>query len=174
MKKLLCLGLTLLLLSGAYSQTKTTAAGAHAADEKAIRTTINAWMTSWANHDFKNLAAYATPDMDFVNPAGVWWKGREEVRRGHQAAHNTFFKNTPQTLKSLHIRFVKPDVAIAHQVSAMGAYTTPDGKKIGSQEILETWVLVKQNGRWLLNAGHVASINPAAVKVVRQEMARTK
>jgi uncharacterized protein (TIGR02246 family) len=174
MKNLLCLGLSLLLLSGAYGQTKTAAAGSQAADEKAIRATINAWKASWANHNFQDLSAYATPNMDFVSPVGAWWKGREAVRKNHQAFHDTFFKNTAQTLKTLDIRFLKPDVAIVHEVSHMGSYTAPDGKKYGNGDIMQTWVLVKQNGKWLLDAGQVAEVMPNAGKPVPKPVARTK
>jgi uncharacterized protein (TIGR02246 family) len=174
MKNLLFLGLSLLLLSGAYGQTKTAAAGTQAADEKAIRTTINAWKTSWAKHNFKDLATYAAPGMDFVNPSGAWWKGREAVRKNHQTLHDDFFKNTAQTLKSLDIRCLKPDVALAHDLSHIGAYTTPDGKKVGNIDVVQTWVLVKHNGKWLLESGQVSEVNPNAKMPARKAVARSK
>ncbi|KAB7731018.1 SgcJ/EcaC family oxidoreductase [Rudanella paleaurantiibacter] len=162
MKYLLCVGLTVALLNTAFGQSAD-----KKADEVAIRATIDAMGKSWANHNYADIANWATPDIDWVNIVGMWWKGREEVRLAHQAFHDTFFKNTPWTLKNVTVRFVTPDVAIAHVLSHIGTYFPPDGIDHGTNKRPETddmatLVLVKQSGKWLITAGENVEINEQA------------
>ncbi|MBO0932474.1 SgcJ/EcaC family oxidoreductase [Fibrella sp. HMF5036] len=151
-----------LLFGTAYGQKSTMAA-----DEKAIQNTVDAMLKSWHTHNYNDIATWATPDADWVNVVGMWWKGREEVRLAHQVFHDMFFKTTPLTQQSLTIRFVTPEVAIGHLLWHIGAYYPPDGIDHGTNkrpegDDLATLVFVKKDGKWLLTAAQNVSINAQA------------
>lgn len=131
-------------------------------DEQAIKNQLQAFLTSWNKHNFKDMKNYTTEDVDWVNVVGMWWKGRKEMQFATQAYHNTMFKNVPLEQKQATVRFITPDVAVAHVVWYYGEYTTPDGSKQGNTDDLATLVYVKKNGKWLLTAGENVPVNELA------------
>lgn len=68
---------------------------------------------SWNYHNYDDLKNYATENMDWVNVVGMWWKGRKESQYSHQIYHNTFLQKSVAEKKSVAIRFITKDVAIA-------------------------------------------------------------
>ena len=88
----------------------------------------------------------------------MWWKGRKDSQYAHQIYHNTFFKDVVMEKKSVAIRFITKDVAIAHLVWHYSAFIAPDGKKYGDTDGLARLVYVKQKGKWLMTAGENVDI----------------
>jgi len=157
---LCCLLLAGSLLSGAQDRTK---------DEKQINDQIDAMIADWNRHNFDNISSYTTPDFDWVNIVGHWWRGQKENKFGLETFHKSFFKNTPQTKSGTHIRFVTDDVAVVHLLWSVGAFYPPDGvdrgtNKMGDDKELATLVMVKKNGKWLLTAGQNIVINEGAAR----------
>ncbi len=131
-------------------------------DEQAIRNQLQAMFNSWNTHNYDDMKKYTTDDVDWVNVVGMRWKGRKEVQFAHQAYHNTMFKDIALEQKQATVRFITPDVAIAHVLSYYGEFTTPDGGKAGDTDDLATLVYVKKNGQWLLTAGENVTVVEAA------------
>ncbi len=139
-------------------------------DEKVIDSQVNRMVSDWNTHEFKNMDSYATEDVDWVNIVGMWWKGRAEVEKSHQTGFDYFFKGVPFTRKSLAIRFLTSDVAIAHLFCHVGSLFPPDGidrvtNRTPETDNLLTLVYVKRKGTWLLSAGQNTLINPKATKL---------
>jgi len=133
-----------LVCSAAFAQ--------NAAQEKAIEAQIEAFLTSWNKHDFSDMKNYIAEDCDFVNIVGMHWKGRENIQYAHQTFHDQAFKETPMEKRAVTIRFIKPDVAIAHLLWHIGVYNPPDGSKRGDNDDLATIVFSKRNGKWMIMA----------------------
>ena len=134
-------------------------------DEAAINKQVDAMIYSWNNHNYDDLKNYTTENTDWVNVVGMWWKGRKESQFAHQFYHNTVFQKSVAEKKSVTIRFITKDVAIAHVFQHLsGDVTLPDGKKGVPTDTIGTFVYVKQNGKWLMTAGQ----NVAIVKEVQQ------
>lgn len=129
-------------------------------DEGAINKQVDAMIYSWNNHNYDDLKNYTTEDTDWVNVVGMWWKGRKESQYAHQVYHNTIFKESAMEKKSVSIRFVTKDVAIAHVLLHGNGFTDPAGKKFEASDGLATLVYVKQNGQWLMTAGENVTIVP--------------
>lgn len=122
-------------------------------EQKAIEAQIDAWFTSWNKHDFNDMQKYMSKDCDFVNIAGMHWKGREDVQYAHQAVHEKIFKDIPLEKRAVSIRLVRPDVGIAHVLMhPLKTSITPDGSTVGENDALATFVFVKSNGVWLIEA----------------------
>ena len=133
-------------------------------DKVAINAQIDAMINSWNNHNYDDLKDYTTENTDWVNVVGMWWKGRKESQYAHQAYHNTIFKTTVMEKKSVAIRFVTKDVAIAHVMlhTSGGDVPMPDGRKSEPTDALATLIYVNQNGKWLMTAGANVVIDKVA------------
>jgi uncharacterized protein (TIGR02246 family) len=77
-------------------------------------------------------------DIDFISVFGEWRKGRAEMRDELARVHAGPFQNNHKEHKVEKIRFRPPNVAVV-QVSA-----------ISQVRNLATYVLSKQEGRWLV------------------------
>jgi uncharacterized protein (TIGR02246 family) len=140
------------------------------ADKAAINQVVTSFFNSWNNHDFKDISGYTTEDADFINPVGIWWKGRSDAQKSLQHLHDTMLKNTPLTALSTTTRFVTPSVALVTVISKIGTFYPPDGvdnghNKSGDNRAVSTMVIVKQNGKWLLAASQATDINEDVVKM---------
>jgi uncharacterized protein (TIGR02246 family) len=136
-------------------------------DQAAIDGQIDAMIKSWNQHNYDDLKNYTTENTDWVNVVGMWWKGRKESQYAHQAYHDTMFKGSVCEKKSVTIRFITTDVAIAHLVwHFYGGDPLPDGTpprtKDNPNVDLATLVYVKQNGKWLMDAGQNVHVIPEA------------
>ncbi|HEV8283093.1 MAG TPA: SgcJ/EcaC family oxidoreductase [Chitinophagaceae bacterium] len=142
----------LLLIAGLISAQNRTK------DEAAINKQVYAMIYSWNNHNYDDLKNYTTENTDWVNAVGIWWKGRRESQYAHQVYHGTMFKESVMEKKSVTIRFVTKDIAIAHLVCHLSGTMIHEGKKDDPEDILETLIYVKKNGKWLMTAGVVVPI----------------
>lgn len=104
--------------------------------------------------------AHFTADADFVNVYGMWRRGAAEIERGQGERMKTVLKNAKITLEDLRIRFIKPDVAIVHQLHEMSGMLTPKGETMPPHRELSIRVMVKQEGKWLTTAGHNTIVRP--------------
>ncbi|MGF7082822.1 SgcJ/EcaC family oxidoreductase [Mucilaginibacter sp. UYCu711] len=138
-------------------------------NEKSIQIQVNRMISDWNTHEFKNMDLYTTEDVEWVNIVGMWWKGRNDVKKAHQSTFDIFFKGVPFTQKSLNIRFLTNDVAIANLVCHIGSLFPPDGIDRVNNRTPETDNLLmlvyrKKIGIWLLAAGQNTIIDPEAAK----------
>ncbi|MBD2703306.1 SgcJ/EcaC family oxidoreductase [Spirosoma sp. BT702] len=164
MKPFILLVFMTLLGQGVYSQQKATSLPQkNSPEQKAIEAQVDAFFTSWNTHDFRDMNKYMAPECDFVNIVGMHWKGREDVQYAHQTMHEQHFKTIPLEKRSVAVRFLTPDVAIAHVLMHVkDSYITPDGSKGGDGDGLATFVFVKRNRVWLVEAVENVVVNEVA------------
>lgn len=120
-------------------------------DEAAIRALEARQPEAWNQHDAKAYASLFTEGGDCVNIVGWWWKGRAEIEKKLTDAYAYVFKESTLTVTNVDIRFLTPDVAVAHVRWTLTGARTPTGLP-GPQQGLQTHVLQKQNGQWLIGA----------------------
>ena len=92
-----------------------------------------------------------TEDADVVNVLGWWWKGRAEIERKLTDAYVFVFRESVLTIKDVDTRFLAPEIAVAHVRWTMVGARTPKGIAEPQQGI-QTQVLQKQGGKWLIAA----------------------
>ena len=121
------------------------------ADETAIRALEARQPEAWNSHDAKAYASLFTENGDCVNIVGWWWKGRPEIEKKLTDAYVYVFKESILTVTNVDIRFLNADTAVAHVAWKLAGAKTPAGLPV-PQQGLQTHVLQKQNGQWLIAA----------------------
>lgn len=121
-------------------------------DEAAIREAVQMrQQLAWNQHDAKAYAALFTEDGDVVNVVGWWWRGRAEIEKKLTDAFAFVFRGSALTIQHVGIRFLAPDVAVAHAYWTMsGARTSPTIPQ--PREGLQTLVVQKRGGKWMIAA----------------------
>ena len=119
-------------------------------DEAAIRKVIADRAASFNRHEDRINPAGFSVDFDLVNPRGDRKIGIADLREMFQ----TVLRNAHMVESIERIRFIRPDVALVDgkfEVSGTEIRPYPKG--------FQVWVLVKENGRWLITA--IRQMNPA-------------
>lgn len=162
--------LATLLLAGA-TMDASSAAGqtsapppAPSADEQAVRGVVSAYETAWNRHDMAEFGRLFTEDAEWVNIVGMWWRGRADVQKAHQAFHEVMFRDVPLHFTDVAVRTVAPGVAVAIGTIQMGDYTTPGGHTVRDTRDRMTLVMVQRDGRWKIVSGHNTVIDPVAAR----------
>ena len=78
---------------------------------------------------------------------GMFFKGRTAIETAHQQIFDTVFKETTVALTIRQIRFLRPDVAVAH---VDGHRTGPTKELV--QDTLVTLVMTKEKEGWTIAA----------------------
>jgi uncharacterized protein (TIGR02246 family) len=128
-------------------------------DEDAIKRVLMDMTAAFNRHEPDT--SLFTRDADFVNVQGTWLKGAAEIERGRKARFETALKEAQIKLLDTRIRFVTPDVAIAHFMDEISGMAGSDGTKIPAQRELSLRVLIKTNGTWLVTAFHNTPVGPS-------------
>ena len=134
---------------GALVFVSATTVAAQATDATEIRSVVTQQGDAWTRHDAKAYAALFTEDCDVVNVLGWWWQGRSELEGKLTAAFSYVFRESELTITDVQVRFLKPDVAVAHARWTMTGARTPAGGAPPSSGI-QTLILTRQTGHWLI------------------------
>ena len=121
------------------------------ADDAAIRTLERRQQEAWNRHDAKAYADLFTEDGDVVNVVGWRWKGRAEIEKKLAAGYVYVFRDSTLTITDVDVKFLSPQVAVAHVRWTMVGAKTPPGIPEPRQGI-QTQVLQKHEGKWLIAA----------------------
>lgn len=119
--------------------------------EAKVRSIPVQWEQAWNGHDMKALASLFTEDADFVNVGARHWKGRGQIEKEHAARLKQFLDSVWST-KTVTVQFLEPDLALVHVAWALAGDKDPDGTQRPPREGLFTWVVVSQDGNWLIRA----------------------
>ena len=119
-------------------------------DTAKVRAVVVRQAETWNRHDAKAYAALFTPGADVVNVVGWWWKGRTELEQKLGAAHARMFRDSTLTIADVHVRFLTPQLAVAHARWTMTGATPPPGLPEPRAGI-QTLLLQKRAGQWLID-----------------------
>ena len=130
------------------------------ADRKAIQDIASRWQDAWNRHDMDALSSLVAEDVDFVNVGARWMRNRQEFKDHHAERHQIVFKESVWTTKNVHLKFIRSDVAVVHVEWSIRGDRNADGTPREPREGLFTWVVEKQNGRWLIVAAQNTNVAP--------------
>jgi uncharacterized protein (TIGR02246 family) len=121
------------------------------ADRLKIRDVQTRQAAAWNHHDGNAYAALFTPDGDVVNVVGWWWKGRAEIASKLNAGFAYVFQQSTLTITDVNVKFLSPDLAVAHvQWTMTGARTPPNIPE--PRRGIEIQVLRRVRGNWLIES----------------------
>ena len=127
--------------------------GTEAADTAAIKQVVKAYTDGWNTRDAKALAMLFTEDADYTTVRGGNTHGRkalEEMFVGLLTGTGRFA--TSQRTDSVErLRFISPVVAVVDDYWVVESPGQPPMKGLYS------WVMVKENGRWLTAVHHATN-----------------
>jgi uncharacterized protein (TIGR02246 family) len=115
-----------------------------------VNAIAQAFAECWNRHDMKAFAELFAADAQFVNVVGLWWRGRDEIRKAHEFTHATMFRNSRLSLSETDIRFPAETIAIARCRWGLEGHVSPEGKPLPARSGILVHVLARTSGRWLI------------------------
>ncbi|MDQ4120165.1 MAG: SgcJ/EcaC family oxidoreductase [Acidobacteriota bacterium] len=128
-------------------------------DEAAIRQIVKSVEAGWNALDGKVFAAPFSSDADYVVVNGMHIKGRDAIEKGHTGIFTTVYKESRNAATVKIIRFLRPDVAVAHVEWNLEYKAGGETKKARA---MNTMIFTKDNGKWSIAAFHNTPILPPA------------
>ena len=121
-------------------------------DESAVRNVLAEYQVSWNGHDTANFSRLFTEDCDYVNIAGVHWKGVQEIVQRHTELFQKRLKTAVRKLTGVEVRFSTPDVALVHATWDVTGWSRPTGEAVPVLKEITTMTMVKTDGKWPITA----------------------
>lgn len=118
-----------------------------------IMSRIEEYLEAWNAHDPAALAAFFTPDADFVMGNLPAVRGREGIRDWWQAYFERQEPERQLTLDVSPVRFVAPDVALITVATTTGG-RDHEGVELPPRRFRGTWLWHRQDDAWLIAAMH--------------------
>jgi uncharacterized protein (TIGR02246 family) len=137
-------------------------------DEEAIRKVIVEVTEGFNQHDAKAATRMYTPDADLVTVRGDRFKSRDEIEKGLAAIFATRAKDATHKTLDVTVRFIRPDMAVAHVTNELSGLVSPDGKKLPAHQELSIRVFVKEQGTWRVAAFHNTMVRPFGTPTPQQ------
>lgn len=151
--KACCLVLALLLHSAAASaQTP--------ADEEAVRKLIVEMTEGFNRHDARASTRMYLSDADLVTVRGERFRGTVEFEKGLASIFATRAREATHRTLNVSVRFIRPDVALAHVTNELSGLIAPDGQRPPPHQELSLRVFVKEDGAWRVAAFHNTLVQP--------------
>lgn len=126
-----------------------------AADRSGIVGLAEALERAWNAGDVKSYARLYALDAAYTTRAGISWKGRKAIARGHAAAFRGELKGTVLKVRIKRLRFLTPKSAVAHCAIELSRRTRRDAHKIHATTRFD---LRKNRARWEIVAARTREI----------------
>jgi len=131
-------------------------------DSAAIKHVVDGFTADFNRHDSHALSVWFTDDADFINVQQAVSQGRKNIEEHFVPLFSGRLKNAHRTVSVKSIRFITPDVASANVDYELTGAINVNGTADPMRKGLYDWVLVKQNGKWLISVLHESELGTAA------------
>jgi uncharacterized protein (TIGR02246 family) len=146
-------------------------------DDRPIRALVAQCEAAWNASDSQAYADMMSEDVVFVGTLGERYQGREIVERGHRHIFDTIYKASRVRYTVEHVRFLKPDVAVAVVLADMHSHLTADvvastarqrqmSADMHDSQMRTTMTCAKLDGHWRIVM--IQNTNVAAVAAVKK------
>jgi uncharacterized protein (TIGR02246 family) len=142
----------LLVVTAVWSNGQSAAAD----EERAIRQTLATFYEGWNTHDADLMVSAYADDIDHIDVFGEWRMGKARMRDELATIHKGPLRNSAKRHVVEKIRWLTAEIAVV-QVSSVdpkdagaGLHPTSDERlRVITRGNLGTYVMQKQNGRWV-------------------------
>jgi uncharacterized protein (TIGR02246 family) len=129
--------------------TSSIAPGPSGAEQAAVAAVPGRIVAAWAAHDAKAFGEVFAPDGTMILP-GVFLTGREEISSFMGQAFAGAYQGTRVTGQPVNMRFLSDEAALL--ITVGGVVAAGQSEFSDEQAIRASWLVVKQDGQWLLAA----------------------
>jgi uncharacterized protein (TIGR02246 family) len=119
-----------------------------------IRSIIAATTDMFNRRDANGFVQYYAPEADLVTVRGEVMKGTGEIEAGLKRIFRTRAANATLREIDASIRFLSPDVALAHVTNELSGLVGPAGERLPAHREGSIRVFVKRDGAWKVTAFH--------------------
>jgi uncharacterized protein (TIGR02246 family) len=119
-------------------------------DESIVRNVLAEYTVSWNRHDTAALGRLLAEKCDYVDMAGVHWKGVQEIVQRHAELFQNKLKTAVRRLTGAEVSFSTPDVAVVHATWDVTGRSRATGKSVPVPKEITTMTVVKTDGKWLI------------------------
>lgn len=135
-------------------------AAANPDDEAAIRRVVVDMTEAFNRHDARDATRMYTADADLVTVRGERFRGTAEFEKGLAAIFASRAREATHRTLDVSVRFLGPDVALAHVTNELSGLIAPDGQRPPPHKELSLRVFVKLGGQWRVAAFHNTLVAP--------------
>jgi len=121
-------------------------------DEAAIKTIIAATTEMFNRRNAKGFAQFYTADADFVTVRGEVMKGTHAIEAGLDRIFRTRAGSAKLREIDASIRFLGPDVALAHVTNELSGLVGAAGERLSAHQERSIRVFVRTDGAWKVTA----------------------
>lgn len=130
------------------------------ADEDAIRKVITTMTEEFNRHDAAGATRMYADGARLVTVRGEVMDGRAAMEKGLAAIFATRARNAMHRTLDVSIRFIRPDVALAHVTNELSGLVAPDGQALPAHKELSLRIFAKDGGTWRVEAFHNTMVRP--------------
>jgi uncharacterized protein (TIGR02246 family) len=120
-------------------------------DDQAVLGVLDSFYRAWAAADADAMAGLYTLDATAVSPM-FSQAGRDEIRAYFEAGFAGRLAGTTVVDEPSSVRLFGPDAAVV--ISESGVLMPGETSVPADRRLKATWVLVRQDGEWLIAAYH--------------------
>lgn len=126
------------------------------ADEETIRNIITEMTEASSRHDARAATRMYAADADFVTVRGERITGAAGIEQRLSTIFAARGAGAPVTVETLSVtvRFIRPDVALAHVTNELRGLVGPDGHEVPAEQQLSLRVFTKDGATWRAAAFH--------------------
>lgn len=129
-------------------------------DEEAIRQVIVEMTEGFNKHDARASTRMYTSDADLITVRGERFRGTTEFEKGLASIFATRAREAKLRTLNVSVRFIRPDVALAHVTNELSGLIAPNGQRPPPHQELSLRVFVKEGNDWRVAAFHNTLVEP--------------
>jgi uncharacterized protein (TIGR02246 family) len=148
----------LLFVSFPLAATWAKPADSHEADSAAITKLFTDFNDAFNNHDAHAAAMLFIDDADFITIQAATTHGSAEIEKHLAPLFAGRLKTAHRDVSLRGIRFLRPDTATVDSDFEMSGLVGPNGAAVPPAKGLYDWIVMKQNGRWLIAVWHESNL----------------
>lgn len=122
-------------------------------DQQAIFENIEKFIVGWNEDDMVAHTAMFAEDSQFIDRDGIIYNGLEEITKHEMEVREGRYCDTLARVLDVSIRFIRPDVAIAHLWWDM-ILPNSDGSASPIHSGTFTFVMSTKADQWLVDVSH--------------------
>jgi uncharacterized protein (TIGR02246 family) len=130
-----------------------------------IKSLIDGFTASFNNHDAHGLSMWFTEDADFISVQQANSHSRKGIEDHFVPLFSGRLKSANRTYTIKSIRSISPDVASVTMDYVLTGTTGANGVEVPPRKGLYDWIVVRQNGKWLISVLHESELAPAPAVV---------